>query len=69
MHQGPWLFRDQALIIEEYDGFTNPLSIKMDRVTVWAQIHKLPDNYLKECDKRNGKRSRRSDRSADKVNG
>jgi hypothetical protein len=20
----------------------------MDRVTVWAQIHKLPDNYLKE---------------------
>jgi hypothetical protein len=48
MHEGPWLFRDQALLLEEYDGFTNPLSIKLDRVTVWAQIHKLPDNYLKE---------------------
>jgi hypothetical protein len=48
MHQGPWLFRDQALIIEEYDGFTNPLSVKLDKITVWAQIHKLPDNALKD---------------------
>ncbi|KAK1670376.1 hypothetical protein QYE76_058535 [Lolium multiflorum] len=46
MHQGPWLFRDQALIIEEYDGFTNPKTVKLDRVGVWAQVHKLPDNYL-----------------------
>jgi hypothetical protein len=47
LHQGPWLFRDQALIIEEYDGFTNPRTVKLDRVGVWAQVHKLPDNYLK----------------------
>ncbi|KAK1628838.1 hypothetical protein QYE76_003153 [Lolium multiflorum] len=48
MNQGPWLFRDQGLIMEEYDGFTNPLAINLDKITVWAQIHKLPDNYLKE---------------------
>jgi hypothetical protein len=24
------------------------LSIKLNRVTIWAQIHKLHDNYLKE---------------------
>jgi hypothetical protein len=30
MNQSPWLFRDQALMIEAYAGFTNPLSIKMD---------------------------------------
>jgi hypothetical protein len=48
MHEGPWLFREQALIIEEYDGFFNPRSIKLDRVTVMAQVHQLPDNYLRE---------------------
>jgi hypothetical protein len=48
MHEGPWLFREQALIIEEYDGFSNPGSIKLDHVTVMAQVHQLPDNYLRE---------------------
>jgi hypothetical protein len=48
MHEGPWLFREQALIIEEYDGFSNPRSIKLDCVTVMAQVHQLPDNYLRE---------------------
>ena len=44
MNQGPWLFGKQALLIEEYDGFPNPKSVKLDRVMVWAQIHKLRDN-------------------------
>lgn len=48
MYQGPWLFRDQAVIMEEYDGYTNPRSVKLDKVTVWAQVHQLPDNFLKE---------------------
>ncbi|KAM0912391.1 hypothetical protein ACQ4PT_012801 [Festuca glaucescens] len=48
INQGPWLFRNQALIIEEYDGFANPKSIKLDRVAVWAQVHQQPDNFLKE---------------------
>jgi hypothetical protein len=48
MLNGPWLFRNQALILLEYDGFTNPRSIKLDKIAVWARVLKLPDNYLEE---------------------
>ena len=48
MLEGPWLFRDQAVILVEYDGFKNPDSIKLDKLAVWAQIHWLPDNFLIE---------------------
>ncbi|KAK1684139.1 hypothetical protein QYE76_044987 [Lolium multiflorum] len=43
---GPWLFRNHALIIQEYDGFTNPRAITLDKISVWARVLKLPDNYL-----------------------
>jgi hypothetical protein len=46
MNLGPWLFRNQGLLIAEYDGFMNPKSIVLDKITVWARILKLPDNYL-----------------------
>jgi hypothetical protein len=49
MFGGPWLFRNQALILLEYDGFTNPRTIKLDRISVWARVLKLPDNYLEEA--------------------
>ena len=45
---GPWLFRNQAVMIEEYDGFTNPTTIILSKIVVWARVLKLPDNYLKE---------------------
>ena len=48
MLDGPWLFRDQAVILEEYDGSKNPNSFKLDKIEVWAQIHHLPDNFLIE---------------------
>ncbi|XBI02071.1 hypothetical protein VPH35_130694 [Triticum aestivum] len=48
MLDGPWLFRDQVVILEEYDGFKNPDSFKLDKIEVWAQIHRLPDNFLIE---------------------
>ena len=47
MHQGPWEFRGfGALIMAEYDGFSNPESIKLNRLETWCQIHKLPDVVL-----------------------
>ena len=46
--QGPWLFRNQALLIQEYDGFTNPTSVVLDKLDVWARVLKLPDNFLKK---------------------
>ncbi|KAK1686734.1 hypothetical protein QYE76_047582 [Lolium multiflorum] len=34
--QGPWVFRNQAVMIEEYDGFSNPKSVVLDKIMVWA---------------------------------
>lgn len=36
MYEGPWLFREQAVIMEEYDGFKNPDSFKLDKLCVGA---------------------------------
>ena len=62
MHQGPWEFRGfGALIMAEYDGFSNPETIKLDRLETWSQIHKLPDvvmkneNFVKNMEKGLGK--------------
>lgn len=48
MVNGPWLFRNQAVILLEYDGYTNPRTVVLDKVAVWARILGLPDNYLNE---------------------
>jgi hypothetical protein len=49
IQSGPWLFRNHALIIKEYDGFENPRSVKLDKIAAWARVLKLPDNYLQEA--------------------
>ena len=46
IHKGPWLFRNQGVLIEEYDGFTKPSQIKLDTMEIWAQIHDLPDGFF-----------------------
>lgn len=48
MVMGPWFFRNQAVLMEEYDGFGNPRSVFLEKLTVWVQVHKLLDNYLHE---------------------
>lgn len=40
------LFRYQAVIIEEYDGFANPSSVILNKLPVLASVLHLPDNYL-----------------------
>ncbi|KAE8782657.1 hypothetical protein D1007_43923 [Hordeum vulgare] len=47
IHQGPWDFKGYAVILAEYDGFTNPEKVRLDKLERWAQIHKLPDGVLK----------------------
>ncbi|XBI71926.1 hypothetical protein VPH35_066002 [Triticum aestivum] len=47
LHQDPWDFKGMALIIAEYDGFKNPESVKLDKIEMWCQIHRLPDMVLK----------------------
>lgn len=48
MNLGPWLFRYQGVILEEYDGFEDPGSIEQNKLAVWARVLRLPDNYLHE---------------------
>jgi hypothetical protein len=42
---GPWLFRQNAITIEEYDGLSATETINLNHLAVWVQIHKLPDGY------------------------
>jgi hypothetical protein len=42
---GPWLFRQCAVCIQEYDGLVAPDSIDLNFFDTWIQIHKLPIGY------------------------
>lgn len=48
IHQGLWIFRGLMVLIEGFDGKRAPEFVKLERVSVWAQIHKIPDLYRKE---------------------
>jgi hypothetical protein len=45
---GPWLFRQNAVCIEKYDGLTDPESIDLNSFAAWIQIHKLLVGYRNE---------------------
>jgi hypothetical protein len=47
VHQGPWTFRGWGVLIEDYDGLSNPESATFDGMYVWAQIHGIPELYRK----------------------
>jgi hypothetical protein len=44
----PWLFRGSAIVMEEYDGFSNVLAYKLDRIPIWARIQGLPEGLMKK---------------------
>jgi hypothetical protein len=46
---GPWLFRQNAVIIEPYDGLSAIESVELNKIAVWLQIHKLPIGYRDEA--------------------
>jgi hypothetical protein len=46
--EGPWLFRQHAVIIEKYDGLSSTDAIDLNFIAVWIQIHKLPVGYRKD---------------------
>ena len=45
MQDGPWNFRGNAVVIEPYDGITKPTEVVLDTITIWFQIHDVPDLY------------------------
>lgn len=46
MEEGPWNFKGKAVILAEYDGFTKPSSIELNKIDIWIQIHDLPDGFF-----------------------
>ncbi|KAM0862109.1 hypothetical protein ACQ4PT_045451 [Festuca glaucescens] len=44
---GPWLFRNWAVLIEPYDGFSRAEDIELFYMAIWIQIHALPEGYCK----------------------
>ncbi|KAM0888857.1 hypothetical protein ACQ4PT_028072 [Festuca glaucescens] len=48
MEGGPWLFRGAALVMTEYDGFTNVEDYKLDKVLVWIRIQGIPEGLMKK---------------------
>jgi hypothetical protein len=46
MHQGPWIFRGLVVMIEYYDNKGKSSFVNIESITVWAQIHDIPDRSL-----------------------
>jgi hypothetical protein len=45
---GPWMFRQNAVCVEDYDGLMSPNLIDLNHFETWVQIHKLPIGYRPE---------------------
>ncbi|KAM0863936.1 hypothetical protein ACQ4PT_044253 [Festuca glaucescens] len=48
MEGGPWLFRGCAVVLAEYDGFSNVEDYKLDKLPVWARVQGIPDGLMKK---------------------
>jgi hypothetical protein len=48
MEGGPWLFRGEALVMAEYDGFTNVEEYKLDKIPIWTRIQGVPEGMMKK---------------------
>jgi hypothetical protein len=50
MEGGPWLFRGSALVMAEYDGFTNVDEYKLDKIQIWTRIQGVPEGLMRKKD-------------------
>lgn len=48
MDQGPWLFRNWAVLMCSFDGFTKAKYVANVFMPIWLQIHKFPDGFCKK---------------------
>jgi hypothetical protein len=46
--KGPWLFREWAVAIAPYDGFSDAHEVDLNIMPIWLQVHKLPEGYHQE---------------------
>lgn len=45
MNEGPWNFQGNAVVIEPYDGITQPTKIPLYFLNIWVQIRDVPELY------------------------
>jgi hypothetical protein len=48
MDGSPWLFRGAAIVMDEYDGFSNVHTYKLDKIPVWARIQGVLEGLMKK---------------------
>jgi hypothetical protein len=48
MEGSSWLFRGATIVLEEYDGFSNVLEYKLNRIPVWTRIQGVPEGLMKK---------------------
>ena len=48
MEGRPWLFRGAAIVMEEYDGFSNVKAYKLDRIPIWARFQGVAEGLMKK---------------------
>jgi hypothetical protein len=46
MDGSPWLFHGAAMVMEEYDGFSNINTYKLDRFLIWTGIQGVPEGLM-----------------------
>jgi hypothetical protein len=50
MEGRPWLFRGAVIVMEEYDGYSNVNSYRLDKIPIWARIQGVPEMLMKKQD-------------------
>ena len=45
MDGGPWFFRGDAVLLEEYDGITKPSMVKFRNLNLWVQVYDVPTGF------------------------
>ncbi|KAM0914920.1 hypothetical protein ACQ4PT_011190 [Festuca glaucescens] len=48
VHQGSWTFRGWGVLIEDYDGLSDPEQFVFGGLYAWAQVHGIPELYRKQ---------------------
>lgn len=42
LQAGPWHYQNDAVLIKDFDGVGNPVDVRLDSLSIWVQIHRLP---------------------------
>ncbi|XP_051201869.1 uncharacterized protein [Lolium perenne] len=48
MLEGPWIFHQQGVMLEPYDGIADPKSVVLNRIHAWVQVRGIPPLFRKD---------------------